>query len=69
MIGFSRKERKKRLNAQMRRLICPKSSLMVFSELFKDIPIHLQEHPLHNACMSYTATLEVRYNFILCFVK
>jgi len=43
----------------MRRLVSPKSPLMVFSELFKDVPIQLQEHPLNN-CMSYTATLEVR---------
>uniref|UniRef100_A0A2S2NGM1 DRBM domain-containing protein n=1 Tax=Schizaphis graminum TaxID=13262 RepID=A0A2S2NGM1_SCHGA len=42
----------------MRRLVSPKSPLMVFSELFKDVPIHLQEHPLHNV-MSYTATLEI----------
>ncbi|XP_060854227.1 uncharacterized protein LOC132932054 [Rhopalosiphum padi] len=55
---ISKKERKKRLNARMRRLVSPKSPLMVFSELFKDVPIHLQEHPLHNV-MSYTATLEV----------
>ncbi|XP_025191758.1 uncharacterized protein LOC112592009 [Melanaphis sacchari] len=55
---ISKKERKKRLNARMRRLVSPKSPLMVFSELFKDVPIHLQEHPLHNV-MSYTATLEI----------
>ncbi|CAH1726603.1 uncharacterized protein LOC114121455 [Aphis gossypii] len=55
---ISKKERKKRLNARMRRLVCPKSPLMVFSELFKDVPIHLQENPLHNV-MSYTATLEI----------
>ncbi|CAH1731344.1 unnamed protein product [Aphis gossypii] len=55
---ISRKERREQLNAQMRRLVRPKSSLMVFSELFKNVQINLQEHPLHNV-MSYTAILEI----------
>jgi len=68
---MKKKEKKrKRLNNQNRcSVYYSKSLLMAFSKLFKDIPIHLQEHPLHNACMSYTDTLEVRHNFISCFEK
>ncbi|XP_022172564.1 uncharacterized protein LOC111035307 isoform X2 [Myzus persicae] len=55
---INKKERKKRLNARMRRLVSPKSPLMVFSELFKDVPIQLQEHSINNV-MGYTATLEI----------
>ncbi|KAL4089189.1 hypothetical protein QTP88_024251 [Uroleucon formosanum] len=55
---INKKERKKRLNARMRRLVSPKSPLMVFSELFKDVPIQLQEHSINNVT-GYTATLEI----------
>ncbi|XP_060857475.1 uncharacterized protein LOC132935047 [Metopolophium dirhodum] len=55
---ISKKEQKKRRNAQMRRLVSPKSPLMVFSELFNDVPIHLQEHSINNVT-GYTATLRV----------
>ncbi|XP_008184601.2 uncharacterized protein LOC100573606 [Acyrthosiphon pisum] len=54
----NKKERKKRLNARMRRLVSPKSPLMVFSELFNDVPIHLQENTINNV-KRYTATLQV----------
>ncbi|CAI6377387.1 unnamed protein product [Macrosiphum euphorbiae] len=53
---INKKERKKRLNARMRRLVSPKSPLMTFSELFKDVPIQL--HSINNVT-SYTATLEI----------
>jgi len=43
----------------MRRLVSPKSPLMVFSELYKDIPIKLTEQ-LHNNYLIYTASIEVR---------
>jgi len=59
VLEINKKERKKRLNARMRRLVSPKSPLMVFSELFKDVPIQLQEHSINNVT-GYTATLEVR---------
>ncbi|CAI6373224.1 unnamed protein product [Macrosiphum euphorbiae] len=55
---INKKERKKRLNARMRRLVSPKSPLMVFCELFKDVPIQLQEHSINNVT-GYTATLEI----------
>ncbi|XP_015380288.1 PREDICTED: uncharacterized protein LOC107174011 isoform X2 [Diuraphis noxia] len=55
---INKKERKKRLNARMRRLVTPKSPLMVFSELFKDVPIQLQEQTINNV-MGYTATFEI----------
>ncbi|KAE9528551.1 hypothetical protein AGLY_012122 [Aphis glycines] len=55
---INRKEQRKRLNARMRRLVRPKSSLMVFSELFNDVQIKLQKHSLHSV-MSYTATIEI----------
>jgi len=48
----------------MRRLVTPKSPLMVFSELFKDVPILLQEQTINNV-MGYTATFEVRYMLII----
>jgi len=47
------------LNAGMRQLVSPKSALMVFNELFKNVPINVQEHRL-NGITSYTATIEVR---------
>ncbi|VVC44893.1 Double-stranded RNA-binding domain [Cinara cedri] len=37
-----KKEQKKRFNARIRRLICPKSPLKVFSELYSDVPIKLE---------------------------
>lgn len=43
----------------MRRLVCPKSPLMVFSELYKDVPIKLEEMPQNNVVL-YTALIEVR---------
>ncbi|KAL5233817.1 hypothetical protein ACI65C_001227 [Semiaphis heraclei] len=55
---INKKERKKRLNARMRRLVTPKSPLMVFSELFKDVPILLQEQIIDNV-MLYIATFEI----------
>jgi len=59
VLEISKKEQKKRLNAQMRRLVSPKSPLMVFSELFNDVPIRLQKHSI-NKVTGYTATLMVR---------
>lgn len=47
------------MNARVQRLISPKNPLVVFSELFKDVPILLQEHQLTSG-VHYTATLEVR---------
>lgn len=58
-IETSKKEQKKRLNARMRRLVCPKSPLMVFSELYKDVPIKLEEQTQNNF-LQYTASIEVR---------
>ncbi|XP_027851881.1 uncharacterized protein LOC114130973 [Aphis gossypii] len=54
----NRKEWRKRLNARMHRLVRPKSSLMVFSELFKDVQINLTKHSILSV-ISYTATLEI----------
>ncbi|XP_050063677.1 uncharacterized protein LOC126552786 [Aphis gossypii] len=51
---INKEERRKRLNAQMSRLVYPKSPLVVFSDLFEDVPIHIQEHRLNNVT-SYTA--------------
>lgn len=59
MIEINKKEQKKRLNARMRRLICPKSPLMVFSELYKDVPIQL-ESTTRNNYLFYTAFFTVR---------
>jgi len=58
-LEIKKKEQKKRLNAKMRRLVTPKSPLMVFSELFKGVPILLQEKTINNV-KGYTATFEVR---------
>jgi len=58
MIEINKKEQKKRLNARMRRLVSPKSPLMVFSELYKDIPINIEDTPNENG-MHYTASFEV----------
>lgn len=43
----------------MRRLVCPKSPLMVFSELHKDVPIKLVEQTINNFIV-FTASIEVR---------
>ncbi|XP_015376701.1 PREDICTED: uncharacterized protein LOC107170983 [Diuraphis noxia] len=56
---IKKKEWKKHLNAQMRRLVSPKTPLMIFSELFKDVPIQLQEHKHNNNVLGYTATIEI----------
>jgi len=55
----------------MRRLVCPRTPLMVFNELVKDVTIKIQEHQVgaSNNTTGYTATFEVRYNFTLCCVK
>lgn len=45
----------------MRRLIGPKSPLVVFSELYKDVPIKLVEQQTSNNGMVYSASIEVRY--------
>ncbi|VVC26497.1 Hypothetical protein CINCED_3A019714 [Cinara cedri] len=55
---LNKKEQKKRLNARMRRLVCPKSPLMVFSELYKDVPIKLDEQ-IHDNCIIFTASIEI----------
>ncbi|CAI6354671.1 unnamed protein product [Macrosiphum euphorbiae] len=54
----SKKERKKRLNARMRRLVSPKSPLTVVSELFNDVPIHFEDQSINNVT-GYTVTLQV----------
>lgn len=59
LIETNKKEQKKRLNARMRRLVCPKSPLMVFSELYKEVPILLQERQTPGYTL-YTASIEVR---------
>lgn len=56
---------RKCLNARMRHLVSPKSALMVFNELFENVPIKVQEHRSNG--VTYTATIEVsritlRYN-------
>ncbi|KAE9526694.1 hypothetical protein AGLY_013342, partial [Aphis glycines] len=58
---INKEEREQRLNARIRRLVSPKSPLMVYNELFGDIPILLQPHhgdEIDNT-ISYTATLEI----------
>lgn len=57
LVELNKKEQKKRLNARMRRLVCPKSPLMVFAELYKDVPIKLEEQT-HNNCVVFTASIE-----------
>jgi len=57
---FSKTEWKMYLNAHMRRLVSPKSPLMVVSELFRDVPIQLREHRKNNNIIGYTALLDVR---------
>ncbi|KAF0754089.1 mediator of RNA polymerase II transcription subunit 15-like [Aphis craccivora] len=48
-------------NARMHRLVYPKSPLMVFHELFRDVPFNLQQHhgDASHKITSYTATLEI----------
>ncbi|KAF0771351.1 mediator of RNA polymerase II transcription subunit 15-like [Aphis craccivora] len=46
-------EKKKRQNARLRRLVCPKSALMIFSELYKEVKIQTQERRM------YTATINI----------
>lgn len=65
VIEVNKKEQKKRLNARMRRLVCPKSPLMVFSELYKDVPIKLIEQQPQNNFVVYTASIEVKYNNLI----
>ncbi|KAE9533839.1 hypothetical protein AGLY_008918 [Aphis glycines] len=50
---INKAEKKKRLNARMRRLVCPKNASMVFSELYNNVSIQIQEHKI------YTATIEI----------
>ncbi|KAF0762341.1 mediator of RNA polymerase II transcription subunit 15-like [Aphis craccivora] len=52
-LKINQTEKKKRQNARMRRLVCPKSALMVFSELYKNVPIQIQERKM------YTATIKI----------
>ncbi|XP_022178131.1 uncharacterized protein LOC111039115 [Myzus persicae] len=49
---------KRRLNARIHRLISPKSALAVFSELFRDVPIQIEDRPFLNGRI-YTATIEI----------
>ncbi|XP_025406213.1 double-stranded RNA-specific editase 1 isoform X2 [Sipha flava] len=56
---INKKEQKKRLNARMRRLVCPKSPLMVFSELYKDVPIKLEDRLHNNNFVVFTASIEI----------
>ncbi|XP_027851696.2 uncharacterized protein LOC114130828 [Aphis gossypii] len=50
---INKAEKKKRLNARMRRLVCPKNASMVFSELYNNVSIQIKEHKI------YTATIEI----------
>lgn len=59
MLEINNSKRKKRRNAEVYRLVSPKTPLMIFSELFKGIPIELQEHSI-NIVTGYTATIKVR---------
>lgn len=61
MLEHYKKEWKMQMNAQMRRLVPPKTPLTIFSELFKDVPIQLQAHKINNnVVIGYTALLDVR---------
>ncbi|XP_060855584.1 uncharacterized protein LOC132933289 [Metopolophium dirhodum] len=51
----------RRRNARIHRLLLPKSALVVFSELFRGVPIQIEEHKLWHA-RAYTATIEGRIN-------
>lgn len=55
-----KKVQKKCLNALMRHLVTPKSSLMVFNELFERVPIRVQERKLSGIGLTFIATIEVR---------
>eukprot|EP00102_Acyrthosiphon_pisum_P016479 XP_008187451.1 PREDICTED: uncharacterized protein LOC100569519 isoform X2 [Acyrthosiphon pisum] len=48
----------RRRNARIHRLILPKNALVVFSELFRGVPIQVEEHTLWND-KTYTATIEI----------
>ncbi|XP_050533424.1 uncharacterized protein LOC126901169 isoform X2 [Daktulosphaira vitifoliae] len=56
---IDKKEQKKKINARVRRLVSPKSPLMVFTELYKNVPITLHEPVIQNNCLVYTATIEM----------
>lgn len=58
MTVINKKEQKQRLNARMRRLVSPKSPLIVFHELYKGIPIFVEEEP-NESVMRYTASFVV----------
>lgn len=47
----------------MRRLVCPKSPLMVFSELYKNVPIKLEEQ-LNDNYPVFIASIEVKIDLI-----
>lgn len=59
MLELNKKAKKMRLNARLHRLICPKSPLMVFSELFHNVPIQIVKYPMNNG-IRYVAIFEVR---------
>jgi len=59
VLEIDKKLHKRRLNARIHRLVPPKSALVVFSELFQGIPIHIELSPYFND-VTYTATIEVR---------
>jgi hypothetical protein len=54
---INKKEQKKRLNTRKRSLVCPKSPLMVFYELYKDVPIKLEGRLHNNSFVVFTASL------------
>ncbi|XP_022183308.1 uncharacterized protein LOC111042897 [Myzus persicae] len=54
-----KKVQKKCLNALMRHLVTPKSSLMVFNELFERVPIRVQERKLSGIGLTFIATIEI----------
>ncbi|KAL4085433.1 hypothetical protein QTP88_027292 [Uroleucon formosanum] len=55
---IDKKSYNRRRNARMRRLMLPKSALVVFSELFRGVPIQIEESQLWNVRV-YTATIEI----------
>jgi dsRNA-specific ribonuclease len=56
---INKKEQKKRINARKRSLVCPKSPLMVFYELYKDVPIKLEGRLHNNSFAVFTASIEI----------
>lgn len=58
VLEIDKKSYNRRRNARMRRLMLPKSALVVFSELFRGVPIQIEESQLWNVRV-YTATIEV----------